>query len=98
MKTKLNPSQVRKIQMLTNRINKYFGAVNGNEGRMSFEVETLPGGAVMLSAANNNDLRWFETWHHFLIIIGPRGGVERFEESCQEDKKVLATHKNLILN
>jgi hypothetical protein len=76
----MNDAQIRKLQSLTRNIDRYYGpAAKMSDAPVTFTAETLPGGQVLFSATNNNDLRWYETCYTFHAFIGPRGGVRQYE-------------------
>lgn len=81
---KLSPSQVKTIKRITNQTHKYYGSSSAGtvNNAMSFRIgdSAFPDGSVMLVCGNaESGLRWFETHHHAVVIIGPKGGIKYFD-------------------
>lgn len=81
----MNKSQIHKLQILTNRIQRYHQIFK--DGVMSYRIILLPDGAVNFVATNIHGgegggggcLRWYETTRNYFAIIGTRGGVRQYE-------------------
>ncbi len=71
----MNAKQISAIRHATNLLSKFY-----ETARLSFMVEELPNGSMLFMATNvESDLRWFETHRNFFAIVGPRGGIRKYE-------------------
>jgi hypothetical protein len=73
---KLTASQLRAIQTITNRIQRYYGQFS--DEFMSFKLSPMRGSdsAVMLVASNTGS-PWYVSHKLAVLVIGPRGGIDR---------------------
>lgn len=91
----MTPAQVRRIQSITNLINTYYGTGDRTtQARVSYSVQEVAGGAVMLVADNSNDLPWYETWYSCHVIIEKQGGISRYNGSMSPKLVLPATPRN----
>ena len=71
----MNAKQISAIRRATNYLSQIYTTT-----RLSFQVEELPNGYMLFMATNvDSDLRWFETHFSFFGIVGPRGGIRKYE-------------------
>lgn len=70
----MNTQQTAALRVATLRLQR-----RCHEGALSFNVEQLDGGSLLLAATNiHGDLRWFETAQDFYAVVGPRGGIRQY--------------------
>ncbi len=72
----MNTKQLRALQRLTNMIQDCVGSHTAMTYRV-LPVETSE--ALIFSASNATELRWYEECRDFFAIIGPRGGVQKYD-------------------
>jgi hypothetical protein len=71
----MNAKQISAIRRATNLLSRFY-----ETARLSFKVEELPGGSMLFTATTaNSDVRWFEKHYNFFAIVGPRGGIRKYE-------------------
>lgn len=73
---KLTAAQLRAIQAITNRIQRYYGQFS--DEIMSFKIAPMRATStdVMLVASNSGS-PWYCSHKLAVLIIGPRGGINR---------------------
>lgn len=72
----MNTKQLRALQRLTNMIEDRVGSHTAMTYAV-LPVETSE--ALVFSASNATQLRWYENACDFFAIIGPRGGVQKYD-------------------
>lgn len=71
----MNAKQISAIRRATNLLSKFY-----TRARLSFTTERLADGSILFAATNiYSDLGLFETSYSFYGIVGPRGGIRKYE-------------------
>lgn len=84
----MNKAQKKCLQRLTQRIQFLHDRIK-YDGRMAYRITETEAGGLVFSARNaggegsGGGLRWFETTRDFYAIIGPKGGVRKYEGNIQ---------------
>lgn len=71
----MNAKQISAIRRATNLLSNFY-----TTARLSFTAEKLADGSILFAASNiYTEPRWFETSYTFYAIVGPRGGIRKYE-------------------
>ena len=72
----MNTQQLRALRRLTDKIQDRVGGYTV----MAYTVLPIEtSDALVFSATNSAELRWYEDERNFFAIIGPRGGVQKYD-------------------
>jgi hypothetical protein len=71
----MNANQQSAIRRATNLLSQQY-----HQGRLSFTVQELGNDKLLFAATNiHGDLAWFQKTADFFAIVGPRGGIKKYE-------------------
>ena len=100
----LTAAQIKTLNWLTNSITRGAQLSRGGEwmnGPVHFRIDDYVArdGSVMLSASNLSDQKkWFETYVHVIVWVGPRGGVRvaQVEGIGRYTVDPAGSHRNIV--
>jgi len=71
----MNAKQQSAIRRATNLLSRCY-----HQGRLSFKVEQISEDAILFTATNiHGDLDWWQKTADFFAIVGPRGGIKKYD-------------------